>query len=124
MADNISLGEAEFEVMKVIWNAKEAVSTQYISDAVEEKGWKRTTISTFLVRLVAKGAISCEKRGKLYYYTPILSQKEYKRTQTKNLIKNLYGGSVKDFAVALFEDEKLSSEDIKELGKIFDDWKE
>lgn len=123
MSENISLGEAELLVMKVIWEANEAVNTQYISDAVEEKGWKRTTISTFLTRLVAKGALSCEKRGKLYYYTPLLSEREYKRSQTTSLIKNLYSGSVRDFAVALFKEERLSEEDIKELESIFDDWR-
>lgn len=118
---DINIGEAELEIMKAIWRAGEPVNTQYISDAVEEKGWKRTTISTFLTRLVDKGALASEKRGKLYYYTPLISKKEYRKSKTKNLISSLYNGSVKDFAVALFEEEKLSEEDIKELRAIFDD---
>ncbi len=118
---NINIGEAELEIMKVLWKAGEPVNTQYINEAVEEKGWKRTTISTFLTRLVDKGAISSKKCGKLYYYTPLISQKEYRHSQTKNLIMSLYNGSVKDLAVSLFEDEKLSDDDIKELKAIFDD---
>ena len=118
---NINIGEAELEIMKALWKAGEPVNTQYINEAVEEKGWKRTTISTFLTRLVDKGAVLSEKRGKLYYYTPLISQKEYRRSQTKNLIMSLYNGSVKDLAVSLFEDERLSEDDIKELRAIFDD---
>ena len=123
MKEKINLGDAELVVMKVIWDAGKAVNTQYISDAVAEREWRRTTISTFLTRLVQKGALSCEKVGKQYFYTPLLKESEYKKAQTKSLIKNLYGGSVKAFAVALFEDEKLSEEDIRELGSIFDDWR-
>lgn len=123
MKEKINLGDAELVVMKVIWDAGKAVNTQYISDAVAEMEWRRTTISTFLTRLVQKGALSCEKVGKQYFYTPLLKESEYKKAQTKSLIKNLYGGSVKAFAVALFEDEKLSEEDIRELGSIFDDWR-
>lgn len=118
---NINIGDAELEIMKVLWKAGEAVNSQYISEAVEEKGWKRTTISTFLTRLVEKGALSAEKRGKLYYYIPILSQKDYRKSQTKNLITSLYNGSVKDFALSLFEEQTLSDEDIKELKGIFED---
>ncbi len=118
---NINIGEAELEIMKVLWKAGEPVNTQYINEAVEEKGWKRTTISTFLTRLVDKGAISSEKRGKLYYYTPIISQKDYRKSQTKNFIMNVYNGSVKDLAVSLFENETLSDDDIKELRAIFED---
>lgn len=118
---NINIGEAELEIMKVLWKAGKAVNSQYISEAVEERGWKRTTILTFLTRLVDKGALCAVKEGKSYYYTPLISQKEYRKAQTKNLIMNLYNGSVKDFAAALFEEETLSDEDIKELRAIFDD---
>lgn len=118
---NINIGESELEIMKVLWKAKEPVNTQYISEAVEEKGWKRTTISTFLVRLVEKGALSVEKSGKLYYYSPLISQKDYRKSQTRNLIASLYNGSLKDFAVSLFEEQTLSDEDIKELKAIFED---
>lgn len=121
MNKNISIGDAELEIMKVLWKAGVPVNTQFINDAVSDKGWKRTTISTFLARLVEKGAISAEKRGKLYFYTPILSQKEYRKSQTKNLIMSLYNGSIKDFAVSLFEEQSLSDGDIKELRAIFED---
>ena len=117
---NINIGDAELEIMKVLWNADEPVNTQYINEAVEKRGWKRTTISTFLTRLVQKEAVLSEKRGKSFYYTPLISQKEYRKSQTKNLIANLYNGSVKDFALSLFEEEKLSDEDINELRAIFD----
>ena len=118
---NINISDSELEFMKVLWKAGEAVNSQYISDAVEEKGWKRTTISTFLTRLVEKGVLSSEKREKFYYYNPLISQKEYRKSQTKNLIANLYNGSIKDFAVSLFEEQTISEEDLKELKAIFED---
>ncbi len=111
----VNIGEAELEIMKILWESETPVNTQQISAAVKEKDWKRTTISTFLTRLVRKGAVSLEKRGKLYYYAPIVSKKEYQHRQTGNLIRSLFNGSVKDFAVSFFKDEKLSETDIKEL---------
>ena len=121
---NISIGDAELEIMKVIWNAKEPVTSLYIGKEVEDKAWKKTTIATFLTRLVDKGALSAEKQGKLYYYTPLITEKEYRKSQTKNLIKTLYNGSIRDFAAALFEEQKLSTEDIRELRAIFEDKEE
>ena len=118
---NISIGDAELEIMKVIWKSKEPITSLDIGKEVEDKGWKKTTIATFLTRLVEKGALSAEKQGKLYYYTPVITEKEYKKTQTKNLIKTLYNGSVRDFAVSFFEEQKLSDKDIQELKAIFED---
>lgn len=118
---NISIGDAELEIMKVIWKASEPITSLDIGKEVENKGWKKTTIATFLTRLVEKGALSAEKNGKLYYYTPIITENEYRKSQTKNLIKTLYNGSVRDFAVSFFEEQKLSDDDIKELRAIFED---
>ena len=118
---NINISDSELEVMKVIWNKNRPVTSLDIVEAFENKGWKKTTIGTFLTRLVEKGALSAEKQGKLYYYTPLISQKNYRMSQTKNLISNLYGGSIKDFAVSLFEEQSISEEDIKELKSIFVD---
>lgn len=118
---NINISEAELEVMKVIWNEKRPVTSIDIGEAFETKGWKKTTIGTFLSRLVEKGALSAEKQGKLYYYTPRISQKDYRKSQTKNLISSLYGGSIKDFAVSLFEEQSISDEELKELKAIFVD---
>ena len=63
---NINIGEAELEIMKVIWKAKKAMTSVEIGLAVEDKGWKKTTIATFLTRLSEKGALKAEKQGKLY----------------------------------------------------------
>lgn len=118
---NISIGDAELEIMKVIWNAKEPITSLDIAKEVENKGWKKTTIATFLSRLTEKGALCAEKKGKLYYYSPLITEKEYRKSQTKNLIKSLYNGSIKDFAVALFEEQKLSDKEIEELRSIFEE---
>jgi len=52
---NINIGEAELEIMKVVWKSDDPIGSTAIGKAVEEKGRKRTTIATFLARLVEKG---------------------------------------------------------------------
>lgn len=116
---NINIGEAELEIMKVIWKADEPIGSAAIGKAVEEKGWKRTTIATFLVHLVDKGALAAERRGKAWYYTPLLTESEYRKSQVKNLIKNVFGGSARDLVASLFEEKALSDSDIEELKSIF-----
>ena len=117
----ISIGEAELEIMKVIWTANQPVTSLDIGKEVENKGWKKTTIATFLARLVEKKALIAEKHGKLYYYTPCITEKEYRKNQTRNLIKTLYHGSVKEFAVAPFEEQAFTDTDMQELRTIFED---
>ncbi len=116
---NINIGEGELEIMKVIWKADKPIGSTAIGKAVEEKGWKRTTIATFLVHLVDKGAIAAERRGKAWYYTPLLTEREYRKSQVKNLVKNVFEGSARNLIVSLFEEKALSDSDIEELKSIF-----
>ncbi len=117
----INISDAELEVMKVLWKAGEAVNGQYVNQALAKHGWKRTTISTFLSRLAEKEAVSVEKRGNQCFYQPLIAAKDYRKTQTKNLITNLYNGSVREFAVSLFEEGGLSDEDLRELRAVLEE---
>jgi len=114
------IGEAELAVMQVLWQADAPQTTADINRAVEARGWKRTTISTFLTRLAEKGAVTCEKRGAQYYYTPVLTAEEYRRAQTGALVHSLFHGSVTALAATLFEDTTLSEKDIRELREILE----
>ena len=124
MAINITFGESELEIMKILWKATKPITSVEIGEAVSYRNWKKTTIATFLTRLAEKGAILADKQGKLYYYTALINEKDYRKSQTKNLITSLYHGSVKELAVSLFEDEKMSLEDIEELKSVFKEWEE
>ncbi len=121
---NINIGDAELEIMKVIWKSKKPMTSVDIALAVEDRGWKKTTIATFLTRLTEKGALLSEKQGKLYYYTAVITEKEYKRSQVRNLIKTLYNGSAREFALSFFDEKLLSDKDVEELRAIFDEWEE
>ncbi len=113
------LTKAETEIMRVIWKAGEPMAASEIGRLVESKGWKRTTIATFLAKLVEKGALTAERRGRALYYTAKISQKEYKRGQAQRLIRTVFGGSAKELVASLAEEGGLSDEDIAELREIF-----
>lgn len=117
----ISIGDSELEIMKVLWSAETALSSVEIGKAVESRGWKKTTIATFLTRLTEKGALHAEKNGKLYYYTPTISEEDYRRSRTRSLIQNLFGGSAKALALSLFEEESFTETDLAELRSILDE---
>ena len=117
--ENISIGEGELEIMKVIWASGGELSSGKITKAVENKGWKRTTVSTFLSRLVEKGVLESEKRGNNYFYKALISKRDYSSMKAKSLISSLFDGSAKSLAACLFEEGNLTQNDIDELRNIF-----
>ena len=117
LAEKIS--DSELEVMKVLWEAEDALPVTAIRETLaDRKGWEATTVKTLVNRRVGKGAVSQEKR-KVFFYTPLISEKEYNTWATGNLVQRLYKGSVKDLVAALVSSDELSDEDIAELRSMF-----
>lgn len=87
--------QSELEVMKVIWENKEPVSSKIVTTKLEDlKGWKRTTTLTLLSRLVEKGFLEADKTRRLTYYTSNINKKEYEILATKVFIKDVFNGNI------------------------------
>jgi BlaI family penicillinase repressor len=120
MGKSPEISESELEIMKVLWAKKRPLSVQDVCDEMIDREWKYSTVATLLGRMVKKGAIAGKKKGYLYYYTPLLDEKEYKIAQAKKFVNKLYAGSVKNLVACLFENQELSDEEIVELRELFD----
>ena len=117
LADKIS--DSELEVMKLLWQAGDALPVTEIREALQRsRGWEATTVKTLVSRLVSKGVLLQEKR-KVFYYSPVISQEEYNAWATGELIRRLYRGSAKDLVAALVHSEGLSRDDLDELRQMF-----
>ena len=117
IAEKIS--DSELEVMKVLWEAGDALSITEIRTLLQErKGWEATTVKTLVSRLAGKGVISQEKCG-VFYYKPLVTEQEYNEWVTNNLVDKVYQGNVKNLIAALVNSDGLTPEDLKELREMF-----
>lgn len=63
------LTNCEVLAMKVIWHSEEALSIQEITRAVNaayDKDWKVQTVSTFLSKMVKKGYLDMQRKGRFF----------------------------------------------------------
>lgn len=117
LAEKIS--DSELEVMKVLWQAGDALPVNVIRETLQKaRGWEATTVKTLIGRLAAKGVIRQEKR-KVFYYSPLITEAEYRAWVTDNLIRKLYNGSAKKLVAALVQSEGLTQADVEELRALF-----
>ena len=87
-----SLSDSEMEIMRYVWDSGEAVTTSILLEAFAHKGWKVQTVSTFLTRLVDKGALRVEKRGKANVYFAAVTEAEYHELEARHLVDSKYHG--------------------------------
>ncbi len=114
------LSDSEKEIMEVIWGLEEPVTTAILLDRFSHKGWKIQTLSTFLTRLVEKGVLRVEKQGKSNVYAPALSPAEYRRREARQVVEELYHGSLPDFLTAFYGGGSVSPEELAELRQWFE----
>jgi BlaI family transcriptional regulator, penicillinase repressor len=114
---NISkIPQSELNVMKVIWQSNQPISSKdVISEAQEKFGWKRTTTLTLLSKLVQKEFLSAEKIKLYTYYTELVSKKEYLEFETKYFFTNIHENSLKSLITALHENNEITNEDLDDL---------
>ena len=116
------LSEVEMEVMQAVWAMTEPVTVARLQELFEgTKGWKTSTVATMLERIMVKGFLAKEMRGKVNYYTVLATLDDYRKTEGRNLLSNLFGGSIKSFMAALADGKEISKDDLVELREWLDE---
>jgi BlaI family penicillinase repressor len=112
------ISEAEFEVMKIIWKYAPISTNEVIEKLTQCTAWSPKTIQTLLFRLVKKGALTYEKKSRIFVYTPLVQQEEYLDRESNSFLNRFYNGTLNSMVLNFVENNKLSEEEIVSLRKI------
>lgn len=119
------LGEAELEIMQVIWKTDGPVTSSFIlKELQEQRKWQLSTLMTSLSRLVDKGFISCDRTTGNNLYSPIISENDFKAKESKSFLEKLYNNSIQDMVATLYSNKAIKDSDMDELRKFLDDLEE
>ena len=123
MKQKISITNAEFEVMNVLWDKKSATMQDILLELSKEKTRNRNTIKTLLFRLIDKNLVESRNNDgkKTYEYYPLIEKEEYISQENHNFLQKLYGGCANNLVLNFVKENKLSKKDLEELVKILED---
>lgn len=115
------LGEAELDIMHVVWHNELPVRAAYVSEQLRGKrNWQLSSIMTVLSRLVDKGFLTVEKVEGWNMYAPQVSEKEYQMSESAKLLKDVHAGSVKSLVASLVGGESVTQEELEDLRAYLD----
>ena len=120
------LGEAELEIMQVIWGSESPVTSNYILKEMKEmRKWQLSTLMTSLSRLEDKGFLVCDRASGTNLYSPVITENDYKARESRhflqNLVATLYGNKIiKDSDIAELRDflDQMEEENSHKEGEI------
>lgn len=109
------ISEAEFEVMKIVWKSAPINTNEITERLLKTTSWSAKTIQNLIKRLVTKGALTYEKQGRVFVYTPLVEENEYISQQSNSFIKRFYDGDISAMLSAYLENNQLSETELNHL---------
>ncbi len=111
----ISISEAEWEIMRVVW-ANGTVTSREVIDTLENKmNWKQSTIKTLIGRLVEKEALKTTKDGRKFIYSANISEDDTVRSFSEDILARVCKKQNGKVIQQLVEEAALSQTDIEGL---------
>lgn len=115
------LPDSELKLMMIIWDAGEPVASPYILEQlVGRKNLGKTTVLNFLSRLVDRGFLTTEKRGRFHYFSPLISKEDYLQMESRSFLQRVHKNSLKSLVASLYDGKGIDNNDLQELRQYVD----
>ncbi len=115
------LGEAEVEIMQVLWDSTPPVTSNHILKELQgRRRWQLSTLMTSLSRLEQKGFISCDRSTGTNLYSAVITESDYKTKAGKHFLEQLYNNSIQNMVASLYNSKAIKESDLAELRSYLD----
>lgn len=99
-------------------------ASEIVKALEQSTDWKPNTVKTLIGRLVKKEALVFKEEGRVYFYSPLVTEEECVKAESKSFLARVFGGALKPMLLTFFKEEKLSQDEIEELKQLLEERKE
>ncbi len=118
--DELKLGVVESQFADLIWANAPISSGELVKLCQKQFDWKKSTTYTMLKRLCERGIFKNEN-GTVF---TVMTKAEFGAAQSEKIIEDSFSGSLPAFIAAFASRKKLSEEDVDEIQKMIDSFRE
>jgi BlaI family penicillinase repressor len=123
MSKTPQISDAEWEVMKSVWDHGPLTAGEVVARLEAETHWRPRTIKTLLARLVRKGAVKTEPlpgATRAFQYRAAVTRDACARIESRSFLSRVFDGDVAPALLHLLKSADLSSTEIDQLKRILD----
>jgi BlaI family transcriptional regulator, penicillinase repressor len=115
--------EAELAILQALWQQQPASVREVHEIISRQRDVGYTTVLKQLQRMLDKGLVRRESRGKTHYYQTKLTQESVQRDLLDRLADTAFGGSAIRLALRALGSDRPSPEELDELQRRLDELK-
>lgn len=110
----------EEEAMIYIWEIGECIVKDIVGK-YPPPAPPYTTIASIVKNLERKKYVKAKRQGNTYRYTPLISESEYKSKFMSGFVRNYFANSYKQMVSFFAKEQKISTEDLKDIMKMIEE---
>jgi BlaI family penicillinase repressor len=115
------ISASEWIVMEALWKRSPQTASEVAKVLRRSTGWALNTVRTLLTRLVEKGALrTMENAAGVREFTPAVEREACVRAESEDFLQRVFRGAAKPLLVHFAANSKLTSEEVRELKRLFD----
>lgn len=109
------ISNAEWYILKVLWEKDLCSIKQITAELQSEKHWNANMVRALIVRLMDKGVVAANTHHRPYYYYPTIPRITYVEHSLQSFLSRVYDGSASQLLVDLLTFQLCSLEEIKNI---------
>lgn len=117
----VSISDAEWQVMNVIWSAHPLTAQEVIGKLDGQADWAPATVKTMLHRLVKKNVLAYEPQGNRYVYRPRARRCDCVKQASRSFLERVFGGESAPLLAHFLRTSKLSPDEITQLRELLNE---
>src|SRR6266496_738869 len=110
-----SLGAAEAEILKIVWELNEATVQQIWEKLPQERNIAPATVQTVLRRLRRKGYVKSSAEGKAHLFSPAIKPEKVISKTVGDLVNRFFGGDAVPLVLHLAKNQKMKQSELLRL---------
>ena len=111
----IELTEAEWAIIKAVWEREPCTAPAVQEALFAETRWTYSTARTLMDRMVAKGLLTAEKKGKITQFRSAVTREQAQRGELLYALKHAFNGALTPMVQCLIETGPLNAAELNEL---------
>lgn len=121
MPKSPQLSDAEWQVMKALWEQAPISVNDLCSRLTPTTEWHPKTIRTMLIRLARKRVVGTRTRDGVYHYYPLVSREECTHYAAQSFIDRVFDGALTPMVAHFARRHPLTADEKRELRKLLAD---
>lgn len=119
----VELTEAEWPVIKVVWETEPCTAPAVREKLHKSTGWTYSTVRTLMDRMVVKGVLKAKKEGKITIYNSAITRRQAQRGELFYTLKHAFNGSLAPMVQCLLESKDLNETELAKIEALIRDKK-